>query len=50
MQVHYNSIYPAGEVPRQGVERVAQLEAAAAAEALAAAGSPRVSDAQHTAR
>ena len=36
-QVHYTSVYPLGEVPRQGVERVEQLEAAASAAAAAAA-------------
>ena len=30
-EVHYNSVYPAGEVPKQGEERVRQLEAAESA-------------------
>lgn len=30
-EVHYNAVYPAGEVPQQGVDRLRQLQAAEAA-------------------
>jgi hypothetical protein len=34
-EVHYNAVYPAGEVPKQGEERVRQLEAAESARSSA---------------
>lgn len=32
-ETHYNAVYPAGEVPRQGAERIAQLEGAGSGDA-----------------
>jgi hypothetical protein len=39
--VHYNSIYPLGEVPRVGVERVEQLAAAASSSSTASSDGAR---------